>query len=202
MDFEIGHINLSWSVSNQTPMPTNTEPEEKFSVDWHRDSYPFVCVVMLSDSSKMVGGETAIKTGTGETLKVRGPQMGSAVILQGRYITHRALRALGFGERITMVTSFRPKDFLTRDDTVLKTVRPISNLSELYYQFADYRLEILEKRLKHKRDVLRDSMAKHNSFDLQALKTFIIEQEQFLLKTGGEMVDESQVTMGEIDDTI
>lgn len=30
---------------------------------------------MMSDATKMQGGETALKTGTGEVLKVRGPQM-------------------------------------------------------------------------------------------------------------------------------
>lgn len=42
-------------------------------VGWHRDSYPFVCVLMMSDTAGMVGGETALRTGTGEIMKVRGP---------------------------------------------------------------------------------------------------------------------------------
>jgi hypothetical protein len=42
-------------------------------VGWHKDSYPFVCVLMMSDTTGMVGGETAIRTGTGEIKKVRGP---------------------------------------------------------------------------------------------------------------------------------
>lgn len=29
------------------------------------DSYPWVCVAMLSDTTGMVGGETVIETGTG-----------------------------------------------------------------------------------------------------------------------------------------
>jgi hypothetical protein len=43
-------------------------------VGWHRDSYPFVCVLMMSDTTGMVGGETALRTGTDEIKKVRGPQ--------------------------------------------------------------------------------------------------------------------------------
>lgn len=54
----------------------NGEKEEKLSaVDWHTDSYPFVCVTMLSDCTNMIGGETALRTGSGEIIKVRGPQM-------------------------------------------------------------------------------------------------------------------------------
>ena len=206
MDFEIGHINLSFPGQSPAPVPkdsdSDSDSDEQFSVDWHRDSYPFVCVVMLSDCSKMLGGETAIKTGAGEVVKVRGPQMGSAVILQGRYITHRALRALGANERITMVTSFRPKSPLARDDTTLKTVRPISDLKQLYYQFAEYRLGILEQRLQHQRDMLRIQMTKLDSFDLQDLKAFLLEQEEFMAHTREEMVDEADVTMGEIDPSI
>ena len=199
MDFEIAHINLSWSAKTKA---TEAEQEEAASVQWHRDSYPFVCVVMLSDSSNMLGGETAVKTGTGEVLKVRGPQMGSAVVLQGRYITHRGLRALGFGERITMVTSFRPKCPFAADDSILRTVRPVSNLQELYSQFVDYRLHILEQRLKHQRDMVRKRIASQNSFDLKDFKAFIVRQERFLADTRLELVDEAEVTAGEIDDPI
>ena len=44
-------------------------------VPWHRDSYPFVCVVMLSDARYMTGGETELQRGDGATMKVRSPQM-------------------------------------------------------------------------------------------------------------------------------
>lgn len=48
---------------------------ELSSVAWHYDSFPFVCVTMLSDCTGMVGGETALRTATGEVMKVRGPAM-------------------------------------------------------------------------------------------------------------------------------
>lgn len=72
MDYEIGHVNLSMLGDKE---------DHKVSdgggaiVGWHRDSYPFVCVLMMSDTTGMVGGETAIRTGTGEIRKVRGPSM-------------------------------------------------------------------------------------------------------------------------------
>lgn len=42
-------------------------------VGWHTDSYPFVCVLMMSNVDDMIGGETAIRKVNGEVIKVRGP---------------------------------------------------------------------------------------------------------------------------------
>ncbi len=76
MDYEIAAINIS--VNEQT-IPIFNAPkadEDKFpAFAWHRDSYPFVCVTMLSDCVGMTGGETALKTASGEIMKVRGPSM-------------------------------------------------------------------------------------------------------------------------------
>lgn len=69
MDYEIGHINIS--VNDNPDGTTQAAPV----VNWHKDSYPFVCVLMLSDASEMRVGETALRTGQGEIKKVRGPQM-------------------------------------------------------------------------------------------------------------------------------
>jgi len=76
MDYEIGHINMSVpKEKTQHDSSTMTsEDDEEAIVGWHRDSYPFVCVLMMSDTTGMVGGETALRTGTGEIKKVRGPQ--------------------------------------------------------------------------------------------------------------------------------
>jgi hypothetical protein len=76
MDYEIGHINMSVpKKKTQHDSSTMTsEDDEEAIVGWHRDSYPFVCVLMMSDTTGMVGGETALRTGTGEIKKIRGPQ--------------------------------------------------------------------------------------------------------------------------------
>lgn len=71
MDYEIGHINLS--VPGDKADYTEKSMDDDAIVGWHRDSYPFVCVLMMSDTTNMVGGETALRTGTGEIKKVRGP---------------------------------------------------------------------------------------------------------------------------------
>lgn len=82
MDLEIAHINLS--VQSQEHMEeelrqyheSDADDDDKDAiVGWHTDSYPFVCVTMLSDCSTMIGGETALRTGSGDVMKVRGPQM-------------------------------------------------------------------------------------------------------------------------------
>lgn len=84
MDFEIGHVNLSVHSEEEKTRALAAVEEKAASgvsweddspiVDWHTDSYPFVCVTMLSDCTDMIGGETALRTGDGNVVKVRGPQ--------------------------------------------------------------------------------------------------------------------------------
>ncbi|KAL2867946.1 uncharacterized protein BJX67DRAFT_387559 [Aspergillus lucknowensis] len=213
MDFEIGHINLAVYSEEEKNKALNEmidkaarATRERGSscpledndpiVDWHTDSYPFVCVTMLSDCTGMIGGETALRRGDGQVIKVRGPQMGYAVVLQGRYIEHQALRALGGTERITMVTSFRPRASLIKDDTVLTTVRPISDLGELYLQFAEYRFDMLQDRFRHANKLMRDQQRARRPFDTVRLKQFIREQIEFLEHMDKEMVEDSKVVKG------
>lgn len=77
IDFEIANINISIRDEN-----ANVEhsvdvmsDHELPAVAWHYDSFPFVCVTMLSDCTGMVGGETAMRTPNGKIMKVRGPAM-------------------------------------------------------------------------------------------------------------------------------
>lgn len=238
MDFEIGHVNFSVKSEEQTQKEIDTIrhqksffnddegiagcpwEDDKPVVGWHTDSYPFVCVLMLSDCTNMVGGETALQTGTGEVMKVRGPEMvgriskdiecgtvliilcqGCGVVMQGRYITHQALRALGAQERITMVTSFRPRSPFLKDDSVLKTVRPVSDLSELYYEFGEYRMEIMEERLRAKIKEIRDKRRAGKKFATAEFKDFLAEQVSFLAHTNEEIVDSTQTVRGRLNST-
>ncbi|KAF2725603.1 hypothetical protein K431DRAFT_317575 [Polychaeton citri CBS 116435] len=214
INFDIGHINVSVKSQQETRAEVDAIEREKRSyaedegiagcpweddkpvVGWHVDSYPFVCVLMLSDCTNMVGGETAIRTGDGDVMKVRGPQVGCAVVLQGRYITHQALRALGAQERITMVTSFRPKSAHLRDDTVLSTIRPISDISQIYYEFSKYRLENLEERIRSQLKKLQEANAAGKKTDTKALKAFLKEQEEFIAHTNAELVPDDEVKKG------
>jgi len=122
--------------------------------------------------------------------------------MQGRYITHQALRALGAKERITMVTSFRPRSPHIRDDSVLSTVRGISNLSELYYEFAEYRLANLEERIRAKLKALRENHRAAKKLDTSMLKAFMKEQKEFLEHTDHEIVLDEQVAAGHIEEAI
>ncbi|KAF2710573.1 hypothetical protein K504DRAFT_265874 [Pleomassaria siparia CBS 279.74] len=216
-DFEIGNINLSVKTDEQTKEELDAIAkqrsffaddegiagcpweDDKPIVGWHTDSYPFVCVLMLSDCTNMVGGETALRTADGGIMKVRGPQEGCGVILQGRYITHQALRALGAKERITSVTSFRPRSAFKKDDTVLTTVRPISDLSELYFQFAEYRCEIMEERLRKERKDIMARRRARKKFDTLGHKRFLDESIAFFQQTNHELIEDSKVKVGHID---
>lgn len=104
MDFEVGHINFSVKSEKDTQIEREEIESQKrlFEEDegiagcpweddkpvvgWHTDSYPFVCVLMLSDCTEMVGGETALCTGNGDILKVRGPQM--VCISRSTFVLH------------------------------------------------------------------------------------------------------------------
>lgn len=100
--------------------------------------------------------------------------------MQGRYIYHQALKAFGGRERISMVTALRPKSPFVRDETILTGSRAISNLAELYPQYTEYRLEILEERFraKLKEERRRDAMRK--PFDLANIRGFLTEQKEYL----------------------
>lgn len=99
MDYEISHTNVQLGPGGLDAVrKTTVEPPEataeaikKFEqdkpkkqevtdqtkpiIEWHEDSHPWVCVVMLSDARHMSGGETELMKGDGTTLKVKAPQM-------------------------------------------------------------------------------------------------------------------------------
>jgi hypothetical protein len=79
-------------------------------------------------------------------------------------------------------------------------VRPISNLSELYYGFADYRLEMMEERIRQKRKELHTRNRAGKKLDTLALKGFLGDSIAFLQHTNNEIVEESKVRVGHIDE--
>lgn len=99
-----------------------------------------------------------------------------------------------------MVTSFRPRNPHLADDSVLTTVRPISNLPQLYYEFGEYRLAMLEERLRTQLRVLRHNQAAGKKLDTKAFKLFLEEQERFLQRTNEEIVEEGKVQVGYVDE--
>lgn len=213
-DYEIAHINLSVKTDEQTEeevtainrqkrMRAEDEgiqdcpwEDDKPVVGWHRDAYAFVCVLMMSDCTNMVGGETALRTPDGRTIKVRGPQEGCAVVLQGRYIDHQALRALGSKERITAVTSFRPRSPVINDDTCLTSVRPISDRSELYYDFLENNLDDAIAALTRLKEDNKASREAGEKFDPARNKELLKAVAGALQHTDNEVIEDDKVIEG------
>lgn len=226
MDYEICHVNVQLGLGGieavrNTPIdpPPATEhavaefeaakpkkvevtDQAKPIIEWHKDSHPFVCVVMLSDAQHMVGGETELMGADNKTLKVKAPQMGCAAILQGRYITHTAAPAQNMPERITIVTSFRPKNPTLRDETTNANIRNKSQLTELYYQWATYRLEVLSQRAliakqqldeRYKKNVAetdpegKPGMCKVETVNVEEMNRWGTEQIEYISQTLHEM---------------
>ena len=100
-----------------------------------------------------------------------------------------------------MVTSFRPRSSDVRDDTVLTTVRPVSDLSELYYQFGEYRLEMLQERIRNQLKSLRTDRYCAKRVNVRKLKNFLQTQREFLDHMDKEIVEDRYVIQGEIDDS-
>ncbi|KAI2465379.1 hypothetical protein F4781DRAFT_438799 [Annulohypoxylon bovei var. microspora] len=176
-DYEVANMNIS---INDQSADIVAGGDKTTSVAWHYDSFPFVCVTMASDCTGMVGGETAIELPGGEIRKIRGPAMGTAVVMQGRYIRHQASKAFGGRERISMVTALRPKSPLVRDEIILTGSRGISNLAELYSQYTEYRLEILEERFRAKLKEERRREVSRKPFDLVNIRSFLTEQKEYI----------------------
>lgn len=205
-DYEIGSVNIS--IEDQDKQNAHNQDPTAFA--WHYDSFPIVCVTMISDCKGMTGGETAMREPSGEIKKIRGPTIvsnyprhvlvssskrhltgiqGTAIILQGRYIEHQALKALVGRERTTMITPFRPKSPMIRDESVLTTCRAISNWSDLYHGYTEYRLELLEERFRAKlKEDRRREQAKWR-FDVRETRKFLMEQKLYLETTIAELVE-------------
>lgn len=59
-------------------------------------------------------------------------------------------------ERVTIVTSFRPRNPSLPDDMTNMNIRNKSHLSELYYQWTTYRLDVLAQRARIAAEELRE----------------------------------------------
>jgi hypothetical protein len=64
-------------------------------------------------------------------------------------------------ERVTIVTSFRPKDPMLLDETTNANVRNKSHLTELYYQWTTYRLDVISQRASIAREALKKRYAEN-----------------------------------------
>ncbi|KAL7945557.1 hypothetical protein V8C42DRAFT_357911 [Trichoderma barbatum] len=195
-DYEVANVNIS--INDQNAPEVVTYGDKSSAVAWHYDSFPFVCVTMAADCTGMVGGETAIKLPSGEERRVRGPAMGTCVVMQGRYIYHQALKAFGGRERIAMVTAFRPKSPFVRDETILTGSRVISHIDELYPQYIEYRLSNLEERFRRALQLEKRRQVERKKFDITAMRAFLTEQLEYI-QTSLEEVYEPDAGYNDLD---
>jgi hypothetical protein len=100
-----------------------------------------------------------------------------------------------------MVTSFRPRSPMVRDDTVLNTVRPVSHLPDLYGQVVEYQLENMEARLRGYLKSVRESM-RADKFDIKAFKEWAAFERQAMDHIDKEIVEEEKVKKGVLADAI
>ncbi|KAJ9496912.1 hypothetical protein LTR67_005598 [Exophiala xenobiotica] len=161
---EIGHTNVQLGpdglegLKKLTPEPLEpktsadavqeediTEDKDTDVIEWHNDMYPWSLVVSLS-LPQGTGGETACLCGDGSIIKAPKPDVGYGVLLHGNVVKHKAVRAVGAEERITMVCSWWPADPLLYDDSKISHTRDVSYKPEMYYQWITYRLEVLAAR--------------------------------------------------------
>lgn len=204
MDYEIAHVNmgLKSATEAESEIIQATQADAKLGltngedipaiVGWHYDLYPFVCVLMLSDTTTMIGGETSLRLGgeqKGKVVSIPGPQLGYASVLQGRLIEHIAPKPLGSSERITMVTSYRAKNPLKHEGSVLRTVKPEINngtrFHDFYPEWIKYRFEIMQQRMKHLEEKMVDSKG---DFDKEFCMDYLSELQSYLDHTRSEMI--------------
>ncbi|CAH6719549.1 hypothetical protein CLIB1444_02S11122 [[Candida] jaroonii] len=194
--FCMGHVNVSLADSTKPELDPSIDYEELLAqqdknadqvssaLDWHYDSPPLVCVVMLSAPPNMIGGETGIKKGDESILRIPNSTPGTATVLQGRVIKHIATKPINNFDRISYVVSFVPKDPLAKDSTCATSERPGATASftndKFYPNYLSYRFERVEKRLESFRKELMDNYSKGEKFDQMKSVNFIKDIEEYL----------------------
>jgi len=196
-EYEVGHVNIQlgprgWDGLKAEPDRNSTEgalaPAAEISptlfqgLNWHKDSYPFVQILMLSDIPDSSGGNTIVRKADGSHFICELPPIGHAMVLQGGLLAHAVSPTTATLERITMITSYRPSDPLLPDTCILTTVRSISDNNELMKQWVTYRIKILSQRAeKFVIDVQPGS-------SISTMATFAAEQSAFLSETLRQML--------------
>lgn len=158
---------------------------------WHRDSTQVVCVLMLSDTSTMVGGETAIDLGNGCIVKARGARMGSAVMMQGCHLRHAALPANNAPERISMVTSYHfVNSDLDDSGTSLRSISPQNmNVPMINDHFLLHKLLKLRERIDAMVDRVQQTQGSGLMTAKETVEPWVVEQIKFMKLTSWELCE-------------
>lgn len=189
MDLEIGHINFSVSSKSARPAVSRTKMKV---LSWTGTLiviplFAWLCVRLYghgwwdcSRKWKRRGGESSrAANGTHSNRHITSaPSIQRCKGFgQGRYIEHEALQALCMTERITMVTSFRPRSSSIKDDSVLTAV---SILGDLYHQFGGVSLWDASGPIPWRQSVYAGLKRVRRRLDTASPKVFIFEQIGFL----------------------
>ncbi|KAF7195061.1 hypothetical protein HII31_03529 [Pseudocercospora fuligena] len=202
---DVGYVNVQLGPDGRDgvykytefPSPPKTESEEKSLWDevpidaWHKDQVPVVCVMMLSDTSSMDGGETAVRLGNGKVVKARGAGLGGAVLMQSGTLEHAAMRASNCAERLSMVTSFSFADPDLDDSRLtLKTADYVNeDMAALRLAHLDYKLNRLRDRVElalHRANKARKERAEPDRGEIDA---WVKEQILFLKQMSWELFE-------------
>ncbi|KAG5655219.1 hypothetical protein KAF25_001972 [Fusarium avenaceum] len=158
---------------------------------WHKDQVPVVCVVMLSNTRGMVGGETAIKTGDGSIVKIKSPTIGGAVIMQGGCTEHAALRAVNVPERISMVSSYAFAD--PNLDDQYTSLRSVDLANDHLPSFCNLFLQEKLIRLRGRVDTvlatLQQKEKNGKTIERVEFERWVTEQTRFLRHSAWEMYE-------------
>lgn len=79
-----------------------------------------------------------------------------------------------------MVTSLRPQSAPAKDESVLIGVRGISQVPELYYQYAEYSLQTMEERIREQFKVLRERHDARRDFDTNNARQWLGAQKGYI----------------------
>ncbi|KAG8625261.1 hypothetical protein KVT40_007012 [Elsinoe batatas] len=205
MPTEIGHTNIQVTGDGDVLEQLSVEPttakyspagqeEEAYDplsgssvIPWHYDSYPYVCIIMLSDTTNMRGGETFI---SGQEIQaVEGPTLGTAVLLQGGKVKHLAARTFGSAERITTITSFRADVAGTWDDSYLANLRAYDNLPVLYQQWSRYRLTKMRDEIDLALTKIESAEVAEADFPRVELEDLCERLSEYARRTASQIVD-------------
>ncbi|KAE8443763.1 hypothetical protein EG329_001357 [Mollisiaceae sp. DMI_Dod_QoI] len=209
---EVGYVNVQLGPEGragiyklgEVPSPPLSSPEvtqemqdDASMVDsWHKDSTQIVIVVMLSDCSTMVGGETAIRPShpnPGPILKARGAKAGSAVMMQGCHTPHAALRSWNSPERISMVTSYGFVDpDLDDSGSSLRSISPGDHDWEgVRGHFLEWKLARLREKVSRMEETVKERRKLEGTEHMsrEELEGWVREQVSFLKQMSWELCE-------------
>ena len=206
--YEIGHTNVQVGAGGRDgikdlkvkpePVPAAEGQYDDVPVDnWHKDSFPYSIVMMMSNVSQMEGGETVVRLPDDSLLKVRGDTVGSAILIQGRHLSHAALRATNCGERITQTCPYRAKHPALKDDTEIQNSVQQSYLNELCGQYAKERFKVVGKKCDYMIEKLEKAKKEAVEREPDNLDAVIMDRSEVegMMK---EMMEYLQVSMQQL----